>query len=255
MGFWDTQIEELRTGIGVLIGGPAPLSPGTTDPSPPPLPPVLPGQPLPQYPPYIPENQVDLSHLPESSIAGVHGDYSVKPDEDVVLWPPPPSGIGDAAGTAGPGNLPPYWLKDYREIAPGVWVRDDRPEAPGQVHPAGMSNWTGQGADAAKKQAAAIAAARKTRDEADQGLGDAVNDTQTAAHRTQERLRRIQAEVDAGVRALQPTLDTPAAQQQMASFLAAKARETQAVMAQAQQASASSATALSGVRSRYSAIV
>ena len=60
---------------------------------------------------------------------------------------------------------------------------------------------------------------------------------------TQERLRRIQAEIDAGVRALQPALDTPPGQQQMANFLAAKARETQSVIEQAQQASTSSATA------------
>jgi hypothetical protein len=121
VGFWDRQINELLTGIGQLLGGGAPQTPPTV-PSPPPLPPVEPynpGQGSGPYPPWIPENETDLSHIPESAIAGTHGDYSVKPNEDVVVWPPPESpGVGNAVGAPVPGSLPPYYLHDYREIAP-----------------------------------------------------------------------------------------------------------------------------------------
>jgi Domain of unknown function (DUF4226) len=57
--------------------------------------------------------------------------------------------------------------------------------------------------------------------------------TQDAARRTQARLQRIQTEIDAGVRALQPTLDTAAGQQQLAEFLSAKAQEAKMVVSDA----------------------
>ncbi len=58
--------------------------------------------------------------------------------------------------------------------------------------------------------------------DANQGLGGAVNDIAAAARHSNERLRDIQAEIEAGVRALEPTIDTPAGQQQMAAFLTAR---------------------------------
>ncbi|WP_174399837.1 hypothetical protein [Mycolicibacterium sphagni] len=90
--------------------------------------PTPPPTPLPQYPPYIPEQDVDLSHLPESALDGIHG------DGDVVLKKP--GELGPPAYPHGP---------DMTESPPGsgVWVPDHRPEAPGQTHPAGYHSGGG----------------------------------------------------------------------------------------------------------------
>ena len=90
--------------------------------------------------------------------------------------------------------------------------------------------------------------------DANQGLGGAVNDIAAAARHSNERLRDIQAEIEAGVRALEPTMDTPAGQQQMAAFLTGKATVAQAVIDAAQEASASQAASLGGVRARYDTV-
>lgn len=77
------------------------------------------------YPPYIPESQVDLSHLPESALDGIHG---TRPQDDIVLWKPTPE-----------NPLPPYWMNDYTEMSPGVWRRltkeDYEKMPPGQTRP------------------------------------------------------------------------------------------------------------------------
>jgi hypothetical protein len=89
--------------------------------------------------------------------------------------------------------------------------------------------------------------------DANQGLGGAVNDIAAVARHSNQRLRDIQAEIEAGVRALEPTMDTPAGQQ-MAAFLTGKATVAQAVIDAAQEASASQAASLGGVRARYDTV-
>ena len=184
----------------------------------------------------------------------MHGDDSVKPNEDVVLWPPPPSGVGDAAGTPGPGNLPPYWLKDHQEIAPGIFVPDDRPEPPGQTHPASMSHWTGKAADEVKAVEESLRQNRSAMHDIDRGLGETVAQTGQQAESATRRLREIQDEINAGVQSLQPTLDTPAGRSQMAAFLNAKANEARTVIASAQQTATTHAATLAGLRARYDTI-
>ncbi|MGV7254595.1 DUF4226 domain-containing protein [Mycobacterium kansasii] len=261
MGFWDSQVEELMTGIGTLVGGGrAPLAPPSTPSPSPPAPPeptdLLPPAPAYDpsesgpYPPYIPETEMPLtSGTPRSTIDGIHGTT----DNEPVIWPPRPSGIGDAAGERYTG-LPPYFLHEYREIAPGIWVPDDRPSPPGQTEPAGMSSWTGKAADAAKAAEESLRQNRSALHETDRGLGESMVQTQDAAENANRRLRDIREEIDAGVRALQPTLDTPAGQQQMAAFLTAKANDARAVIVAAQQTATAQATALAGVRTRYDTI-
>lgn len=95
--------------------GPVPQQPVLNDP-------VIPAQPggaTPQYPPYIPETQANLtSGMPFSTIEGIHG------DQGVVLWKPTPE-----------QPLPPYWMHSYEEISPGVWIPDRRPSPPGATYP------------------------------------------------------------------------------------------------------------------------
>lgn len=82
---------------------------------------------VPQYPPYIPEQQFDTSQgMPRSTLDGIHGT-----EDDMAYWSP-----------SYPGELPPYWTSRYKEIAPGVWKKlGPGDTAPGQTVPA--SNVTG----------------------------------------------------------------------------------------------------------------
>ena len=87
---------------------------------------------VPQYPPYIPESKVDLQHLPESTLDGIHGDGG-------VIRMPPGSKLGPAPTPDGPRYTQPYGPDDP-ELS-RIWVPDRRPAPPGSVLPA--SNSTG----------------------------------------------------------------------------------------------------------------
>lgn len=83
-------------------------------------PPLMPGQPVPQYPPYIPEQEVSPSLSPDT-ISKIHDDGGVVLEKPGELGPP--------VNFMGP---------DYTESPPGsgVWVPDHRPLAPGSTVPA-----------------------------------------------------------------------------------------------------------------------
>ena len=73
---------------------------------------------VPQYPPYIPESQFDASQgMPRSTVDGVHGTTG----DDPVRWSP-----------SHPGELPPYWTKDYVQDTgdPNLWWPDGTPGGP-----------------------------------------------------------------------------------------------------------------------------
>lgn len=86
---------------------------------------------LPNYPPYVPESQFDTSQgMPRSTLDGIHGT-----EDDIAYWSP-----------SQPGELPPYWTTDYKEIAPGVWKKlGPEDYVPGQTHPASAQG-SGDGA-------------------------------------------------------------------------------------------------------------
>jgi hypothetical protein len=93
VAFWQQQVNDLMTGIGGLGGFNAPLD--TPDPTLPPYPaptysPRIPGPDgiapeIPQYPPYIPEQDMNTSSgMPRSTLDGIHDDGGViikKPGE------------------------------------------------------------------------------------------------------------------------------------------------------------------------------
>ena len=86
---------------------------------------------LPNYPPYVPESQFDTSQgMPRSTLDGIHGT-----EDDIAYWSP-----------SQPGELPPSWTSDFKEIAPGVWKKlGPEDYVPGQTHPASAQG-SGDGA-------------------------------------------------------------------------------------------------------------
>jgi hypothetical protein len=229
VGFWQQQVDDLLTGIGALGGMNAPLDTPTPGPTLPPSPaptysPQIPGTDgvapqVPQYPPYIPEQDMNTSSgMPRSTLDGIHDDGGV------VIQKP---------GELGP---PPSW-GDYQEAPPGsgVWVPDHRPLAPGSVVPAA---WSGKGGEAADDAEASLQKTRSTLSEADQGLYKNLSDAHTADAQSKAHLQRIHQEIRSGIAALQPSLGTAAGREQLADFLQMKAAEAKQVSSDAQQASA-----------------
>lgn len=100
------------------------------DPYPYPTPLPQQGDPVPQYPPYIPEQDMDLQHMPESTLDGIHG------DQGVVIQPPGEK-LGPPPTVDGPRMVQPYGPDDP-ELS-RVWVPDHRPLPPGTVVPASSS--------------------------------------------------------------------------------------------------------------------
>ncbi|KMV22096.1 DUF4226 domain-containing protein [Mycobacterium heckeshornense] len=124
--------------------------------------------------------------------------------------------------------------------------------------PAGAFPWGGQtaawsrkGAQEAAEVDAQLSRARRARGEADQALTGAVRDAHAAAHRSQTRLREVLAEIEAGARALQPSLDTPAGRQQLVDLLHRKAQDVTEVIGQAQEVSRQVATVLASAQHGY----
>ena len=227
VGFWEQQVNDLMTGIGGLGGFSVPLdtpspSPAPTlEPYPYPGPmPLDPGGTVPQYPPYIPEQDMNTSSgMPRSTVDGIH-------DGGGVMIKPP--------GELGPPNYPMGPV--YTEAPPGsgVWVPDRRPYPPGSVLPAG---WSGKGAEEADATDAALRKTREALNRADQGLAQNITDAHTADAQSKMRLQRIQQEIQSGIAAMQPSLGTAAGREQLADFLDRKAAEAKQVARNAQELS------------------
>lgn len=244
VGFWEQQVGDLMTGIGGLGGFNPPLDTPTPDPTLPPYPyptysPQIPGPdgvapPVPQYPPYIPEQDMNTSSgMPRSTLDGIHDDGGV------ILKKP---------GELGPPNYPMGPRYTESPDGSGVWVPDHRPYPPGSVRPAG---WTGEGAD---KADAADASLRKTRDalnQADQGLAQNITAAHTADAQSKTQLQRIQQEIQTGVAAMQPSLGTAAGREQLAEFLDRKASEAKQVAKNAQEMSTRLATSFQAVGHQF----
>ena len=251
VGFWQQQVDDLLTGIGGLSGLDAPLNgptPSVDTPAPEPTlepypyPSYYPQLPnpdgtapqVPQYPPYIPEQDMNLtSGMPRSTLDNLHGDQGVMIKEPGELGPP--------VYPMGPR---------YTESPPGsgVWVVDHRPLPPGSVLPA---SWSGKGADSADDADASLQQSRAALSEADRGLYANLNDAHTAAAQSRAHLQRIHQEIRAGIGALQPSLATPAGRQQLADFLETKASEAKQVADAAQQTSSRIAASLQTVGHQF----
>lgn len=232
MSFWQQQVDDLLTGVGALGGGrgTVPLDTPTPDPTLPPYPapgysPQIPGPDgvvpeVPQYPPYIPEQDMNTSSgMPRSTLDGIHDDGGVviKEPGELGPWSPPME--------------PPY-----TESPPGsgVWVPDHRPYPPGSVRPAG---WSGQGAEEADAADASLRKTREALNQADQGLAQTITAAHTADAQSTMALQRIQQEITVGVAAMQPSLGTAAGREQLAEFLDRKASEAKQVARNAQEMS------------------
>ncbi len=230
VGFWQQQVNDLVTGIGGLGGINPPLETPTPDPTLPPYPapsyyPQIPGPDgvapeVPQYPPYIPEQDMNTSSgMPRSTLDGIHDDGGVIIKQPGVLGPPVyPNG------------------PNYTEAPPGsgVWVPDHRPYPPGSVLPAG---WSGEGAEEADATDAALRKTREALNQADQGLAQNITDAHAADAQSKAQLQRIQQEIQLGVAAMQPSLGSPAGREQLAEFLDRKASEAKQVASNAQEMS------------------
>lgn len=246
VGFWEQQVGDLMTGIGGLGGFNAPLDTPTPDPTLPPFPPPTyypriptwddPTPDVPQYPPYIPEQDMNTSSgMPRSTLDGIHDDGGV-----IIKRP----------GELGPPQYPMGPRYTESPEGSGVWVPDHRPYPPGSVLPA---SWSGKGAEEA---AAADAALRKTRDalnQADQGLAQNITDAHTADAQTKTHLQRIQQEIQLGIAAMQPTLGTAAGREQLAEFLDRKASEARQVASNAQEMSTRLASNFQTVGQQFAA--
>jgi hypothetical protein len=151
-----------------------------------------------------------------------------------------------------PNALGPW---DWIEIAPGIWMppggatQEHLP--PWQTIPMG---WSGAGADDAQAAHAVLAQVSRNRGSSDETFAQAILAAKQAARDSQERLQQIHAEVQSGVRALQPSMDTPAGRQQMADFLQSKTAEAREVIRTAQDASARAASAMGSAGQGYGSI-
>ena len=244
MGFWQQQVNDLVTGIGGLGGFNPPLEPPTPDPTLPPYPaptyqPQIPGPDgvapqVPQYPPYIPEQQMPTSSgMPRSTLDGIHDDGGV------ILKKP---------GELGPPMYPMGPRYTESPEGSGVWVPDHRPLPPGSVRPAG---WDGKGADEADTADAALRRTHDALNEADQGLAQQIIDAHTADAQTKTQLQRIQQEIQQGVAAMQPTLGTAAGREQLAEFLDRKASEAKQLASNAQEKASRLASGFQTVGHRF----
>jgi hypothetical protein len=244
VGFWQQQVDDLLTGIGALGGMDAPLDTPTPDPTLPPYPaptyyPQIPGPngvapEVPQYPPYIPEQDMNTSSgMPRSTLDGIHDDGGVviKQPGELGPWSPPME--------------PPY-----TESPPGsgVWVPDHRPYPPGSMRPAA---WSGKGAEEADAADAALRNTHEALNEADQGLSQNLTDAHTANAQSKMQLQRIHQEIRTGIAAMQPSLGTPAGREQLADFLQMKAAEAKQVASNAQQASTRLASSMRAVGQQF----
>lgn len=223
-------------GIGGLGGFNAPETP-TLEPYPYPTPmPTGPNGSVPQYPPYIPEQDMNTSSgMPRSTLDGIHDDGGV-----IIKQP----------GELGPPHYPMGPRYTESPDGSGVWVPDQRPYPPGSVLPAG---WSGKGAEEAEATDAAL---RKTRDalnQADQGLAQSITDAHSADAQSKAQLQRIQQEIQLGITAMQPSLGTAAGREQLAQFLDRKASEAQQVAGNAQEMSARLAANFQTVGQQFAA--
>ena len=151
-----------------------------------------------------------------------------------------------------PAELGPWrWI----EIAPGIWMPPDGAikvyYPPWAVRPMGGS---GPGSDAATEAHALLARASQERGSFDNSFARAILATKEAARASQDRLRQIQSEVQAGVRAAQAAMDTPAGRQQMLDFLQGKAAEAREVVAAAEDSSSRAAVSMSAAGQGYGSI-
>ncbi|MDT5086045.1 MAG: hypothetical protein QOJ61_3088, partial [Mycobacterium sp.] len=88
----------------------------------------------------------------------------------------------------------------------------------------------------------------------DETFAQAILAAKQAARDSQERLQQIHADVQSAVRALQPSMDTPAGRQQMADLLQSKTTEAREVIRAAQDASARAASAMGSAGQGYGSI-
>jgi Domain of unknown function (DUF4226) len=238
----DRLAEDLTATLSSVTGV-RQFGPGT--PAPPPLPDgpdngglLPPAEPYSPPPPESVAPPAGGGPMPRSTLDNLHG-------TDDAPYPMPT--VQDPVAL-GPGL---HWT----EIAPGIWMppgsANEPQSPPWQTHTMG---WTGAAAEDARSADAALVQTARRRGDADQRLAQGMRGAGEAARSAQERLRTIQKDVEVGVAALRPSLDTPAGRQQLITLLDSKASEAREVIGQAQAAGAQAAAAMSAATGGYGSI-
>ncbi|KWX20525.1 hypothetical protein AFM11_30195 [Mycolicibacterium wolinskyi] len=149
-------------------------------------------------------------------------------------------GGNDAAPSPAPGSGKP-------PISPPA-------ETTPQSNPAGDTELSGEAAEVAKRLDEALAKNRTALNEADEQLIDALLKAQDSSAEGKAKLTELQQSIIDQVQKLGPTLDTPAGQEQLASFLQGKTDEIHEVLKSKGLDSASQGAVLDGLAARYEAL-
>lgn len=123
-----------------------------------------------------------------------------------------------------------------------------------QAGPASNPELTGAAAEVAKRLDEALAKNRTALNEADEKLIDALLKAQDSSAEGKAKLGELQKSIIDQVQKLGPTLDTPAGQEQLASFLQGKTDEINGVLKSKGLDSASHGAVLDGLAARYEAL-
>jgi hypothetical protein len=114
-----------------------------------------------------------------------------------------------------------------------------------------LTGWSGHGSEQFRAADEALMRARRDREDIDRELAEALRDAGGAAGGSLQRLRAIEADVQAARQGLGPSLDTQAGRQQYAELLQSSIAEVQTILAQAQESHGRAVTALTAVSARY----
>ena len=151
-------------------------------------------------------------------------------DGDVDVAPVP------AVGAGGPA---PRGLDDGGQTGQSAVWRDH------------LSGWTGAGAEQFRVVDEDLERLRRERESTDRELAETLEQARSAARGSLERLRSLQATVEAARAGMGPSLDTQAGRQQYAELLVGGLDEVEAILAHAQESHGRAASGFTDVAQRY----
>lgn len=114
-----------------------------------------------------------------------------------------------------------------------------------------LTGWSGTGSEQFRVADEALVRARRDREDIDRQFMDGLRDARGAAESSVQRLRAIQANVQAARQGLGPSGDTQAGRQQYAELLQSSIAEVQSILGQSQESHGRAVTALTAAAARY----
>lgn len=114
-----------------------------------------------------------------------------------------------------------------------------------------LSAWTGAGAEQFRVVDEDLERLRRERESADRELAESLEQARSTARGSLERLRSLQATVEAARAGMGPSLDTQAGRQQYAELLLGGLDEVEAILANAQESHGRAASGFTDVAQRY----